>query len=65
MQAERHDGDGLKYMTILPDGYDPGTRYPLVIMLHGFGANMQDQGERTWTPGRKRNRRRTPSLCGP
>ena len=42
MQAERHEGDGLKYMTILPDGYDPGTRYPLVIMLHGFGANMQD-----------------------
>jgi phospholipase/carboxylesterase len=42
MQAERHDGGGLKYMTILPDGYDPGTRYPLVIMLHGFGANMQD-----------------------
>jgi len=43
MQAERHEeGDGLKYMTVLPDGYDPGIRYPLVIMLHGFGANMQD-----------------------
>ena len=42
MQAERHERDGLKYMTILPDGYDSGTRYPLVIMLHGFGANMQD-----------------------
>ncbi|PKB78805.1 MAG: hypothetical protein BZY88_16530 [SAR202 cluster bacterium Io17-Chloro-G9] len=42
MQAERHDGDALKYITILPDGYDPGIRYPLVIMLHGFGANMQD-----------------------
>ena len=42
MQAERHEGDGLKYITILPDGYEPGIRYPLVIMLHGFGANMQD-----------------------
>ena len=42
MQAERHEGEGLKYMTVLPDGYDPGIRYPLVIMLHGFGANMQD-----------------------
>ena len=42
MQAERHESGDLKYMTILPDGYDSGTRYPLVIMLHGFGANMQD-----------------------
>ena len=42
MQSERHESGDLKYMTILPDGYDSGTRYPLVIMLHGFGANMQD-----------------------
>ena len=42
MQGERHQGKGLKYFTVTPDGYDPAKRYPLIIMLHGFGANMQD-----------------------
>jgi phospholipase/carboxylesterase len=42
MQAELHQGNGLQYLTILPDGYQPELRYPLVILLHGFGANMQD-----------------------
>ena len=27
---------------MLPDEYDDARRYPLVIMIHGFGANMQD-----------------------
>ena len=44
MQGEIHEGGGLKYLVALPDGYDPVVRaeYPLVIMLHGFGANMHD-----------------------
>ena len=42
MQTEQHQGAGLKYLTITPDGYDPEKSYPLMIMLHGFGANMQD-----------------------
>ena len=42
MRAESHQGSGLKYLTVLPDDYDLERRYPLVIMLHGFGANMQD-----------------------
>ena len=42
MQAEEHQGYGLKYMTVVPDEYVPGKRYPLIILLHGFGANMQD-----------------------
>ena len=42
MQSEVRQGAGLKYLTVLPDGYDPEARYPLVIMLHGFGANMAD-----------------------
>ena len=42
MQGERRQGKGLKYLTVLPDDYDAALRYPLVIMLHGFGANMQD-----------------------
>ena len=42
MHSETHQGKGLKYLTVLPDGYSPELRYPLVIMLHGFGANMAD-----------------------
>ena len=42
MRAESHPGKGLKYITILPDDYNPEASYPLLIMLHGFGANMQD-----------------------
>ena len=42
MQTEEHPGQGLKYLTVVPDGYLPEKRYPLIIMLHGFGANMQD-----------------------
>ncbi len=42
MKAEKHQGKGLQYITVLPDEYDEAKRYPMVIMLHGFGANMQD-----------------------
>ena len=42
MKAERHQGKHLKYLTVVPDDHDPEVNYPLVIMLHGFGANMQD-----------------------
>ena len=42
MRAEIHEGTGLQYVTVVPDKYTSGDSYPLVIMLHGFGANMQD-----------------------
>ena len=42
MQAAQHDGQSLKYVTVLPDDYNPEVSYPLVIMLHGFGAHMGD-----------------------
>ncbi|MCH7842726.1 MAG: hypothetical protein IID01_08175 [Chloroflexi bacterium] len=42
MRSEIHEGTGLKYITVVPDEYTPGSSYPLVIMLHGFGSNMQD-----------------------
>lgn len=44
MQGEIYEGGGLKYLAALPDGFDPAraAEYPLVIMLHGFGANMHD-----------------------
>ena len=42
MQAQQHQGQNLDYITITPDDYDPALNYPLVLMLHGFGANMRD-----------------------
>ncbi|MDA1129117.1 MAG: dienelactone hydrolase family protein [Chloroflexi bacterium] len=42
MRSEIHQGTGLQYITVVPDEYTPDSTYPLVIMLHGFGANMQD-----------------------
>ena len=42
MQGEIHEGSGLEYLSVRPDDYDPEKSYPLVIMLHGFGANMHD-----------------------
>ena len=42
MEATRHEGETLKYVVVHPDGYNPGVEYPLVILLHGFGANMAD-----------------------
>ena len=42
MKYERHQGQDLQYLTVVPDNHDPDVNYPLVVMLHGFGANMQD-----------------------
>ena len=42
MRTEINEGPGLPYLTVVPDDYTPDSSYPLVIMLHGFGANMQD-----------------------
>ena len=42
MRSEIHEGTGLQYITVVPDEYTEDSSYPLVIMLHGFGANMQD-----------------------
>jgi phospholipase/carboxylesterase len=42
MKAEQHRGKDLHYLNIYPDDYDPTLTYPLIIMLHGFGANMKD-----------------------
>ena len=42
MQAKEHDGKALKYLTIEPDGYQPDGRYPLVVLMHGYGSHMGD-----------------------
>ncbi len=42
MEVTEHQGETLKYLAIEPDGYDPSSRYPMVILLHGYGSSMSD-----------------------
>ena len=42
MQVRRLQGKTLEYLAVEPDGYDPTERYPMVVLLHGFGASMED-----------------------
>ena len=42
MEAQAHRGKDLSYLTVYPENYQPELEYPVVIMLHGFGANMYD-----------------------
>ena len=42
MKTEQHDGRSLPFLTVMPVDYDSSVSYPLVIMLHGFGAHMGD-----------------------
>ena len=42
MDTHENQGSHLKYLIVYPDNYDPNRKYPFIIMLHGFGANMQD-----------------------
>ncbi len=42
MQATQLQGKTLHYIAIEPDGYDPTQKYPMIILLHGFGAHMGD-----------------------
>lgn len=42
MEAVEHQGRSLTYLTVHPDNYRREATYPLIILLHGFGANMRD-----------------------
>jgi len=42
VQATTIDGKSLSYVLMLPDGFDSAAGYPLVVLLHGFGASMED-----------------------
>ena len=42
LEAREHQGRTLRYLTVEPDGFEPGRGYPLVILLHGYGAHMGD-----------------------
>ncbi|RPH95185.1 hypothetical protein EHM69_05245 [candidate division KSB1 bacterium] len=37
-----------EYLVVLPDEYDPAKRYPLVILLHGYGQAPEKAAE--WIP---------------
>ena len=42
MEVIERQGSALKYLAVEPDEYDPEKRYPMVVLLHGFGASMGD-----------------------
>ena len=42
MNVEQHETKDLVYLLITPDNYDQTKQYPMVVLLHGFGASMQD-----------------------
>jgi phospholipase/carboxylesterase len=42
VDARQIDGTALQYVLVTPEGFTAGAGYPLVVLLHGFGANMQD-----------------------
>ena len=42
MNVTEHQGSTLKYLAVEPDGYEPDRRYPMVVLMHGFGAGMAD-----------------------
>src|SRR5262245_57840493 len=42
MQIQDHPGHRLPWLELLPDGHREGTPYPLVVCLHGFGADRHD-----------------------
>jgi phospholipase/carboxylesterase len=42
VEAKAFDGGPLSYFLIRPDNYRPELTYPLIVLLHGFGASMYD-----------------------
>ena len=42
MKIEENNGDDLNFLIAYPDSYSESTRYPLIVMLHGYGAHMGD-----------------------
>ena len=42
MEVQEQQGNGLRYLMVHPDDYQPERDYPLVVMLHGFGTHMGD-----------------------
>jgi phospholipase/carboxylesterase len=42
MQTVASRGSTLEYLTVYPDQYEAGQPYPVIVCLHGFGADMRD-----------------------
>lgn len=42
MEFRENQGTSLRYIAAEPDDYDPNRKYPMIILLHGFGAHMGD-----------------------
>jgi phospholipase/carboxylesterase len=42
MRQEVNQGSTLEYLTVYPQGHQDQASYPLLIWLHGFGADMHD-----------------------
>jgi len=42
VESLQRQASSLQYVAVHPDGYDAEKSYPLVVLLHGFGANMHD-----------------------
>jgi phospholipase/carboxylesterase len=42
MRRQVYRSSTLEYLTVYPDGYQEGAVYPVLIWLHGFGADMYD-----------------------
>jgi phospholipase/carboxylesterase len=42
LDAQAFQGNSLSYVLVKPQGYEPAAGYPLVVLLHGFGASMYD-----------------------
>ena len=42
MRYMQHEGDHLRFTVVEPVGFDRSESYPVVVLLHGFGAHMGD-----------------------
>ena len=40
MYLRERTGGALSYLTVEPDGYEPGRSHPTVVLLHGLGDSM-------------------------
>jgi phospholipase/carboxylesterase len=42
VQGRQYQGTALQYILVTPEDFTRDAGYPLVVLLHGFGASMQD-----------------------
>ena len=42
MEGTAHEGEALDYVSITPTDYEASREYPVIILVHGFGASMYD-----------------------